>query len=205
MPWDASRLLVVPLARRPRRDVEYRLARVQRASPWWSPAVPTSRSGQPGWGRDGRLRFVSDRAGWWQPYRDADPAPERLRRHGRGVPRPRLGSRAVDPGRAARRDPRCPHDRRRGATRWSSSTRPPPRAGRAGPAGRAPHVVLEQPCVSIAAVCEHQGGLALIGTTPDAPSTVWIWRDEARCPPGPPPGDDCAAARPTSPWGSPSP
>ena len=34
--------------------------------------------GQPGWGRDGRLRFVSDRAGWWQPYRDAEPEPERL-------------------------------------------------------------------------------------------------------------------------------
>jgi dipeptidyl aminopeptidase/acylaminoacyl peptidase len=33
---------------------------------------------------------------------------------------------------------------------------------------------LAQPCVSIAALCAHGDGIALIGSTPDAPSTVWF-------------------------------
>jgi dipeptidyl aminopeptidase/acylaminoacyl peptidase len=37
----------------------------------------------------------------------------------------------------------------------------------------------EQPCVSIAAVCAHGEGLALIGTTPDTPPTVWEWTSSA--------------------------
>ena len=40
-----------------------------------------------------------------------------------------------------------------------------------------PEVV--QPCVSIAALCAHGDGLALIGSTPDAPSTVWVWTPDA--------------------------
>jgi dipeptidyl aminopeptidase/acylaminoacyl peptidase len=34
---------------------------------------------------------------------------------------------------------------------------------------------LPQPCVSISALCAHGEGLALIGATPGAPSTVWVW------------------------------
>ena len=37
---------------------------------------------------------------------------------------------------------------------------------------------LAQPCVSIAALCAHGDGLALIGSTPDAPSSVWVWTPE---------------------------
>ena len=37
---------------------------------------------------------------------------------------------------------------------------------------------LAQPCVSIAALCAHGEGLALIGSTPDAPSTVWLWHPD---------------------------
>jgi dipeptidyl aminopeptidase/acylaminoacyl peptidase len=34
--------------------------------------------------------------------------------------------------------------------------------------------MLAQPCVSIAALCAHGKGFALIGGTPDAPSNVWL-------------------------------
>jgi len=34
---------------------------------------------------------------------------------------------------------------------------------------------VEQPCVSIAALCAHGDGLALIGSTPGAPPNVWVW------------------------------
>jgi dipeptidyl aminopeptidase/acylaminoacyl peptidase len=34
---------------------------------------------------------------------------------------------------------------------------------------------LVQPCVSISAVCAHGDGVALIGSTQDRPSTVWLW------------------------------
>ncbi len=48
-------------------------------------------------------------------------------------------------------------------------------------------VVLDQPCVSIAALCAHRDGVALIGATPDAPSTVWLWRTDAGAGPVRPP------------------
>ena len=33
---------------------------------------------------------------------------------------------------------------------------------------------MEQPCVSIASLCAHGDGFALIGSTPEAPSNVWV-------------------------------
>ncbi len=188
MPWDASRLLVVPLTHD--RDPETGSASLRPAS---APRVVAGGAGesvgQPGWAHDGRLRFVSDRAGWWQPYRGAEPEaepeselePQRLADTPAEFHAPDwvLGqSTLVDlPDGTV-------------AARMSESGRdalvllgPDPTAGAPTAAPR----VLEQPCVSIAALCEHRGGLALLGTTPDTPSTVWLWRAESRAAPVRPP------------------
>jgi dipeptidyl aminopeptidase/acylaminoacyl peptidase len=62
MPWDASELWVGELA--PDSDGEPAVAGAQRLA-----GGPDESVGQPTWGRDGALWFVSDRRGWWQPYR----------------------------------------------------------------------------------------------------------------------------------------
>ncbi len=41
---------------------------VAAGAPWQVAGGPEESVGQPAWGRDGALRFVSDRRGWWQPY-----------------------------------------------------------------------------------------------------------------------------------------
>jgi len=48
-----------------------------------------------------------------------------------------------------------------------------PGAAEPGEAGAPPP--LDQPCVSISALCAHRDGLALIGSTPDTPANVWVW------------------------------
>ncbi len=117
MPWDASSLVVVALARS-----DHTLSA---AGPPTTVAGGADESvGQPAWQRDGTLRFVSDRRGWWQPYVHAAPFDERaepvaLERRGGRVPRSRLGPRPGDDGGDARRRARGPPDlvgaRRRGA------------------------------------------------------------------------------------------
>ncbi len=75
MPWDASQVLVVPLVREG--EPESGAASLRAAGePTVVAGGPDESVGQPGWRRDGRLRFVSDRAGWWQPYRAGDPVPD---------------------------------------------------------------------------------------------------------------------------------
>ncbi len=63
MPWDASTLLIVPLVSA---DVDGTLRAA--GTPWAVAGGPGESVGQPAWCRDGSLRFVSDRRGWWQPY-----------------------------------------------------------------------------------------------------------------------------------------
>ena len=167
MPWDASRLFVVPLTHR---DGLRAAGEAQLAA-----GGPGESVGQPGWGRDGRLRFVSDRAGWWQPYRADDPDPVQLADtdaefHG---PDWILGQSTIA---------ELPNGTV--AARMTSSGRDALVLLRPEPGGLR---VLAQPCVSIAAVCEHQGGLALIGTAPDVPATVWLWRDGVEATPVRPP------------------
>ena len=126
--------------------------------PGWArgwPAVPGSRWASPvvDQGREPALRR--------RPQRlvAAPPAGCRSRlaggREGRGpgrpgcrVPRPRLGGRPVDHGRARRRLPRLPDARQHGRDHWSGCGPGPARAGRTS--GSWSLEVVDQPCVSIA-------------------------------------------------------
>jgi dipeptidyl aminopeptidase/acylaminoacyl peptidase len=178
MPWDASTLLVVPLARDPRDDT------LQRAGEPWPVAGGTGESvGQPAWGSDGALRFVSDRGGWWRPYRHPGRAgggeavalsEDEAEYHG---PDWVLGQRTMaelgDGTLVARRTASG-----RDALVVLDGT------GSGG--GGGPPATVDQPCVSIAAVCPYGKGVALIGSTPEAPSAVWVW-------------DSAAGARPARP------
>ena len=67
MPWDASAVVVLPLVRRAGATIGA-AALEAAAAPWRVAGGPAESVGQPAWARDGSLRFVSDRRGWWQPY-----------------------------------------------------------------------------------------------------------------------------------------
>ncbi len=196
MPWDASSLVVVPLTRLQR-------TLVAAGEPRTIAGGPGESVGQPAWQRDGTLRFVSDRRGWWQPYLHgaaSDPTGERepvalsdaaAEYHG---PDWALGqaTMAQMPGGAL-------------VARQTSSGRD---AVVILHPGGAPEVVA-QPCVSIAGLCAHGDGFALVGSTPDAPSNVWLVemgegvRHRVRC--GPPPRSPPASPPTPSPGASPSP
>ena len=162
MPWDASTLLVLPLER------SEGDAMLQAAGPPWPVAGgPGESVGQPAWCRDGTLRFVSDRRGWWQPY--VHP----------GVPDAGSTAQALTDVAAEFHGPdwvlgQCTMAELADGTLVARQTA----SGRdslvfLGLGGQGDP--LDQPCVSIAGLCTHGGGLALIGSTPDAPSNVWVW------------------------------
>jgi dipeptidyl aminopeptidase/acylaminoacyl peptidase len=174
MPWDASLLLVVPLTRkdcsahadqRPH-DV---LAPTGAAM---SVAGGSGESiGQPAWRRDGSLRFVSDRQGWWQPYlatgatsgREAEPmllAADEAEFHG---PDWVLGQRTM----AEQADGML-------VARRTAAGQDGMVVIEATPDAWSPKPV-DQPCVAISALCAHRNGVALIGSTATAPTTVWVW------------------------------
>ena len=103
------------------------------------------------------------------------------------VPRAGLGARADDHGRAGRRHGGRPHDRVRPRRVWSCwrpagpTAAPPqlPTAVRLGRRRSAPTV----------------DGLALIGSTPDAPANVWVWTpDGPTAPLRPPARRRCSGA-----------
>ena len=169
MPWDASIVLVQPLRRvactQHEHDVLQAVGSAQRVA-----GGPAESVGQPAWNRDGTLRFVSDRHGWWQPYLQPGSLGANAREHtddppAGGVPRAGLGAQPADNGGDGRRVPRGADD--------GVGTGCPRVAGSPSDAASPPE--LAQPCVSIAALCAHGDGLALIGSTPDEPSTVWVW------------------------------
>ena len=174
MPWDASTVLLLPLGRRSCTAHDHEVLQAAR------PARPVAGGraesvGQPDWCHDGSLRFVSDREGWWQPYVHpgrvgADEEPTPLTRAGRRVPRSGLGARSAHHGGNDRRDTGGPDDVTGGDALVALHVPGDAGAPRPRPA--------PQECVSIAALCAHGNGVALIGSTPDMPSTVWVWSPE---------------------------
>ncbi len=159
MPWDAGELLV--------QDVTpTSLAPV--GEPRLVAGGPGESVGQPAWPSDRRLRFVSDRRGWWQPF-VADLSPSG------GQAGPLVGEEAEfhGPDWVLRQQTMAELPDGALVLRRTSAGRDDlvvvdPATGRTEPA--------DQPCVAIGAVCAHDGGVALIGATPDAPPAVWLWR-----------------------------
>ncbi len=165
MPWDASSLVVVPLGRagptHPDGDTL-----VAAGTPWVAAGGADESVGQPAWQGDGTLRFVSDRRGWWQPY--VHP----------GTPAATAGPRPLTDVAAEYHGP----DWALGQSTFAdlpdgTVVARQTSAGRDAVvrlrAGETPDVVA-QPCVSIAGLCAHGDAVALIGSTPDMPTNVWV-------------------------------
>ena len=172
MPWDTSTVVVLPVARTagPTAGTD---TLAPAGAPWRVAGGLEEAVGQPAWRADGTLRFVSDRTGWWQPYVHA------------GEPDADTVARALTDRAAEFHGP----DWVLGQTtmadladgtlvaRMTASGRDSLLALATGggldpvPAG----IPVDQPCVAISALCAHGDGLALIGTTPDAPPNVWLW------------------------------
>jgi dipeptidyl aminopeptidase/acylaminoacyl peptidase len=118
--------------------------------------------GQPLWCADGTLAYVCDAGGWWWPWRWSlgggttpivtDPAEY----HGPDwTLRQATMAELADGSLACRR-------RSGGGDRIVLL----------GP-GRGLMTTLDQPCVTVSAVCAHRGGPAWIGATPWSPAAVW--------------------------------
>ncbi len=167
MSWDASLLLVVPVE--VAGDAGRRPVLAPSGPPRMVAGGPGESVGQPAWQRDGALLSVSDRRGWWQPYVQA--------------------GRRESEERSALTDAEAEFH----APDWvlSQSTMAELAGGsvvaRMSALGRDSVVVLhparaagaprtlEQPCVTVTALCAHGDGVAILGSTPDAAVSVWTW------------------------------
>ena len=158
MPWDASTLWVGVV------EIEagggVRLEGVQQVAGGGEESV-----GSPAWCDDGGLVFVSDRGGWWQPWR-WHPREGARRLSGREAefhtPDWQLGQMSLapaGPGEVACRW-REPEGDRLGLLDVSSGDLRP----------------IEQPCVVVGGLCAVPGGVAWLGSTPW--STTQPWRCE---------------------------
>jgi dipeptidyl aminopeptidase/acylaminoacyl peptidase len=167
MPWDASRLEVIPLEEV--MDDAAGILRLAPAGPSWSVAGGSDESvGQPTWGPRGDLLFASDRHGWWQPYRHGGVAD--------GDPPVRLSDRAAEFHGAdfvlgLRTMARLPDGSV--AARATSEGRDTVVVMTESAGVRSEHV-LEQPCVAISAVCAFGDAVAIIGATAASPPDVWV-------------------------------
>lgn len=172
MQWDASSLVVVPLARAGSTNRDDG-ALVPAGTPRVVAGGAGESIGQPVWQRDGTLRFVSDRRGWWQPYVHPGTA--------HGAARPLTDDEAEFHGPDWVLGQSTFADLADGTVvaRRTSAGRDAVVRLRPGTAEE----VIAQPCVSIAALCAHGDGIAMIGSTPDSPTTVWLW--EPAAPPRP--------------------
>lgn len=172
MPWDASTVLLLPLGTVACAAHEHEV--LQALGPAHRVAGgPAESVGQPDWSRDGSLRFVSDRLGWWQPYVHSG------RLGSEEEPRLLTGMEAEFHGPDWVLGQQTMAETTDGAlvARMTASGRDA--LVRLDPHGEGgPTQPLGQPCVSIAALCAHGKGLALIGSTPAAPSTVWLWNPD---------------------------
>lgn len=118
--------------------------------------------GQPGWSADGALRFVCDREGWWQPWVWRPGAAARrtcavaAEFHGPDWVLGQVSMAEVAPGTVCCRVRRDGLDALALLDEASGALRP-----------------VAQPCVSIGAVVAHDGGVAVLGRTPEAPAALW--------------------------------
>jgi dipeptidyl aminopeptidase/acylaminoacyl peptidase len=168
MQWDNSSLVVVQLGRAGPSDPDDDVL-IPAGSPWVVAGGHDESIGQPAWQSDGTLRFVSDRRGWWQPY--VHPGTP-------GAPGATAGPVPLTDAAAEFHGPDWVLGQSTFAelpdgtvvTRRTSAGRDAVVRLRA--AG-APDVVA-QPCVSIAGLCAHGDGIALIGSTPDTATNVWV-------------------------------
>jgi dipeptidyl aminopeptidase/acylaminoacyl peptidase len=173
MPWDGSIVLVLPLGRVActlhGHEVLQAVGAAQRVAGGAAESV-----GQPAWSGDGALRFVSDRHGWWQPYRQ-------LAFSGVGAESIAMTRKEAEfhgPDWVLSQQTMAEMADGTLVARMTASGRDAlVSLDTRGDTESPPEVV--QPCVSIAALCAHGDGLALIGSTPDAPSTVWVWTPDA--------------------------
>ncbi len=162
MSWDASELWVGQLAAGPDgRPVMTGSRRVAGGRATVTGDDDES-VGQPTWLSDGRLLFVSDAGGWWQPWCSAPRAMARrlvddaAEYHG---PDWQLGQATLvelADGRIAVRR------RRDGLDQIGTIT-----------AAGGPFEPVAQPCVAVDAVVGHRGRAAWLGATPTAAPTVW--------------------------------
>jgi dipeptidyl aminopeptidase/acylaminoacyl peptidase len=165
MPWDASLLLVVSLASR--RTTAGVLELVASGSPVTVAGGRDESVGQPAWQGNGTLRSVSDRRGWWQPYEQA----------GRSEAEERYALTDVE---AEFHSPDWVLGQSTMAELAGGTV-----VARASARGRDSVVVLDhegatatpreidQPCVTVTALCAHGDGVAFLGSTPDAVASVW--------------------------------
>jgi dipeptidyl aminopeptidase/acylaminoacyl peptidase len=121
------------------------------------------------WQRDGTLRFVSDRTGWWRPYLHSGTE------DGVAVALTDVEAEFHGPDWVLGQMTMAELPDGTVVARMTANGRDALVALRRGQAPR----VLDQPCVSIAALCAHQDGVALIGSSTDAPTTVWFWEPKA--------------------------
>lgn len=164
MPWDASEVWVGALE--PDGATGLRLAASQRVDGGRGSGSGGDdvSVGQPGWDAAGGLVYVSDRGGWWRPWRW----------HPGGGRRPLLEDEAEyhGPDWALGQATLVPLDdghlvARRRRDGIDALVEVDPAEGTWRP--------LVQPCVTIGAVCAHGDGLAWLGATPAAPNAPW-WR-----------------------------
>jgi acetyl esterase/lipase len=163
MPWDATELWVGELGTTASGAMGVSDPHRVAGGPSSGVAGDGESVGQPLWLDDGRLVFVSDAAGWWQPWswEEGAAAPTLLcgdegEFHG---PDWALGQSTI--AELGNGDLAC--RRRVGGV---------DQLGVVSGGGGA-FAPLDQPCVTISAVCAHADGLAWLGSTPERPSQPW--------------------------------
>jgi len=159
MPWDASELWVGDLDLDAAGEV---VGAPRRIAGGRAVDAPEGASvGQPLWCADGSLLYACDEGGWWRPWRWSVGgthrlADDRAEYHGPDWSLGQATMAELADGTVA-----C---RRRSAGRDAIVLLP---------RGGGPATTLDQPCVTVSALCALEGRPAWIGATPWAPGAVW--------------------------------
>jgi dipeptidyl aminopeptidase/acylaminoacyl peptidase len=164
MPWDRSILTVTALGIGV--DPATGAPRLHAAGAAWCVEGGDDVSvGQPMWQRDGSLRFVSDRHGWWQPHTH-NGAPD----GGAAVALTEAAAEFHGPDWALGQSTMAELPDGTVVARMISEALDS--VVLIDGAGSSPRP-LPQPCVSISGLCGHGAAIAYIGAPPDGPANVW--------------------------------